>query len=276
MLQCHEEGSIKVGNAHLLHNGLFIGFTQIDVADWDDFSVVIKYCKAHIGKALTKVFPRDIGELCSQSGGLLGLKPGRTPQDQFMELAESFKGDPLKTKILIGWCVMLNLEIQLNPELRRLEQATIASYYVATHAWKSAFKVPLPQDCRGRLVDIPADVLQREQELYDRHRLDKPESVGVPGIGSSRHFTAFGISSKTWGEILVTKDGTYVGVFEAHMVKSKTNLSKWLGKEGINDRMVTIEEFAETLKFRVHHQKEFASFRLLPKMEDLPTSIRTI
>lgn len=276
MLQCHEEGSIAVGNAHLLHNGLFIGFNQIDVADWDDFSVVIKYCKPYIGKALSKVFPRDIGELCSQSGGLLGLKPGRTPQDQFLELAESFKGDPLKTKILIGWCVLLNLEIQLNPEIRRLEKAAIASYYVATRAWKSAFQVPLPQDCRGRLVDIPADVQAREHELYARHRWDKPESVGVPGIGSSRYFTAFGISSKSWGDILVTRDGTYVGVFQSHMVKSKTKLTKWLGKEGINDKTVTIEEFSETLRFRVHHQKEFACFRLQPKVGDLPTSIRTI
>lgn len=276
MLQCYEEGSIDVGNAHLLHNGLFIGFTKIDVEDWDDFAVVIKYCKPHIGNALTKVFPRDIGELHCKAGGLLGLKPGRTPQEQFMEVAESFRGDPLKTKILIGWCVLLNLEIQLNPELRRVEKAAIASYYVATHAWKSAFKVPAPQVNGGRLVDIPADVQKAEKELYDRHRWDKPESVGVPGIGSSKHFTAFGISSKTWGDILVTKDGVYVGVFQSHMVESKTNLSKWLGKEGINDSMVTIEEFAETLRFRVHHQKEFASFRLLPNMEDHATSIQTI
>jgi hypothetical protein len=264
---------------------LFIGGTKIAVEDWDDFSLVVKYCKPYLESALAKAFDPQIGELYEESPGRLALKPGRSPQAQFAAVADSFKGDPITTKILIGWCVLLNLEIQVGATLMEgdpeedfdeelddgyddiisdLELGSIASYFLAGPGWSAAFKVPLPQHCRGRLVDIPEEIRDRETAVFNRHRFDKPLAVGVPGIGSSTEVSAFSIAALSWGDILVTQEGTRVGVFLDHFVESKTDLSKWLGTEGLADKVISIDENGENLRFRVHQQMEYACFRLQP------------
>jgi hypothetical protein len=285
MLKCEVRGGIEVGNAYLTSRGLFIGSTKISVEDWDDFALVIKYCKPYIESALSTTFDSNIGELYELSQGRLGLKPGRSPQAQFAEVADSFRGNPLKTKILIGWCVLLNLEIQFkatltdevfdevfdedldedrDDEITVLDLGSIASYYLAGTAWSVAFKVPVPQHRRERLVDIPKDVRDSETALYNRHRFDTPTPVSVPGIGSSTQLSAFGISAMSWGDILVTPEGTHVGVFISHFVESKTDLSEWMGGERFIDKVMNMEENGESLRFRVQQNKGYACFRLQP------------
>jgi hypothetical protein len=255
------------------------------VEDWDDFLVVIKYCKPYIESALAKTFDSNLGELYEVSPGRLALKPGHSPQAQFAEVADSFRGNPLKTKILIGWCVLLNLEIQVaatltdgelegdfdeeldderDEEITDLDLGSIASFYLAGTAWAVAFKVPVPQHCRGRLVDIPKDVRDWETALYDRHRLDTPLPVGVPGIGSSTQVSAFSISVLSWGDILVTQLGTRVGVFFDHFVESNTDLSEWIEADSLVDKLITQDVDGESRRYRVCQQKDYACFRLLP------------
>ncbi|WP_274644831.1 hypothetical protein [Pseudomonas serbica] len=285
MLKCRSSGTIDVANGYLTADGLFIRGTKIALEDWDDFSLVVKYCKPYLESALAKAFDPHIGELYEASPGRLALKPGRSPQAQFAAVADSFKGDPITTKILIGWCVLLNLEIQVGATLMEvdpeddfdedlddgydevitdLELGSIASYFLAGPGWSAAFKVPLPQHCRGRLVDIPEEIRDQETAVFNRHRFDKPLAVGVPGIGSCTDVSAFSIAALSWGDVLVTRTGTCVGVFIDHFVESKTDLSEWLGTEGLTDKVISIDENGENLRFRVHQKMEYACFRLQP------------
>lgn len=288
MWKCNLSGAIQVGNAYLTAKGLCIGSTKVSVEDWDDFSLVVKFCKPYIESALATTFDSNLGELYELSPGRLGLRPGLSPQAQFAEVAQSFRGNSLKTKILIGWCVLLNLDIQfkttqtdevfdedvyedrdddldeeLDDEITEQDLGAIASYYLSW-AWESAFKAPIPQHRRGRLVDIPKDVRDSETALYNRHRFDTPAPVSVPGIGSSTQLSAFGISAMSWGDILVTPSGTHVGVFISHFVESKTDLSDWLVGERFIDKVITMEENGESLRFRVQQNKGYACFRLQP------------
>jgi hypothetical protein len=198
-------------------------------------------------------------------------------------VAENYKGNPHNTKILIGWCVLLNLQIQVSAmrmegelegdfdeddfdddEITDLDLAEIASFYLSGEAWQSAFKVPLPQHCRGRLVDIPKEIRVMETTVFDRHRSDKALAVGVPGIGSSTQVSAFSISVLSWGDILVTQLGTRVGVFFDHFVESSTDLSEWIQADSLVDKSITQDVDGESRRYRVHQQKAYACFRLLP------------
>lgn len=266
-MECGEDASIQVGNADLLQDGLYIGVTKLPVADWDEFGIVVKYCKKHIMKALDKAFRHDLGELYEVSAGHLALRNGLRPSEQFKAVAQSFRGDPLQTKILIGWCVLLHLEIRLNPDLSTLAQADIATNYIAHHAWRSAFTVPIPQTMRGALVDIPAGTQKKQWDLYEARRFDKAMAVTIPSAGSSTTFTPFGISTKTGGDILVTPGQVLVGLLSHHRLRSEADLSMWLANEPMHDFSAMVEEHPDFYRYRVHQQPGYTCLRLLCKID---------
>lgn len=253
---------VRVGKATLENNQLFVGGKEHDLRHSGDFTTFVQTTAALVATAISAVFPDNTGSLIFGDGSVGEIRAeGVTPWQQYSNAVHLCASDLSQSKVIIGWCALLDLYSHILPVSDLESDAVAIARYVATVGFKAAYassevysawfayqQIGLVERMEGLLVE-PANPWAAAHDLW------------LPAINTVGEFSALTVIEATSGDIFLKNGSACAGAGLHHFIEVTNDIPANNHLKG--DSVTSFVVSGEMRKFRVFNDGESLSFRML-------------